>query len=88
MFKLISPVAKVMALTLSVALTWSTMGTITEAFQHDGGPAQQLAQLPLVVVIGHRADLNAPANPVAEVRELPSGAKLTKMNPSNKEAAI
>jgi p-aminobenzoyl-glutamate transporter AbgT len=87
MFQLVSPLSKVMVLTLSVGLTWSTLGTMTESFRHATDPAQQVVQLPLVVVVGHRSDLLAPSAPVAQVQELPAGAKLTKMN-ADKNPAI
>lgn len=88
MFQLVSPLSKVMVLTLSVGLTWSTLGSMAESFRHANDPAQQVVhQLPLVVVVGHRSDLLAPAAPVAEVQELPAGAKLTKTN-ADKNPAI
>ncbi len=88
MFQLVSPLSKVLVLTLSVGLTWSTLSTMTEAFQHDADPAQQAVHLPLVVVVGHRSDLSVPAEAVADVRQLPDGAKLTKMSTPSKETAI
>jgi hypothetical protein len=87
MSQLVSPLSKMMVLTLSVGLTWSTLGSMTESFRHATDPSQQAVQLPLVVVVGHRSDLLAPSAPVAEVQELPAGAKLTRMN-ADKNAAI
>jgi hypothetical protein len=87
MFQLVSPLSKVMVLTLSVGLTWSTLGTVAEPFQHSNDPTQQVVQLPLVVVVGHRSDLLAPTASVAEAQELSTGAKLTKMN-TTKNVAI
>jgi len=87
MFQLVSPLSKAMVLTVSVGLAWSTLGTVTESFQHEAAAMQQVAQLPRVVVVGHRADLSAPTPSVAEVQELPAGAKLTKIN-TTKNAAI
>ena len=87
MFQLVSPLSKVVIVALSAGLTWSTLGIVTESFQHEAAAMQHVAQLPRVVVVGHRADLSAPTASVAEVQELPTGAKLTKMN-ADKNPAI
>jgi hypothetical protein len=74
MFQLISPVPKIMALALSAALTWSSMGTIAASFQANVEP--EAAQLPLVVVIAHRS------------QRLPSDTKLVRVNPVAPSASI
>jgi hypothetical protein len=58
MFSLISPMTKVAALTLSLGLTWATLGSVTTGFV-DGNrlatsTATHYVQLPLVVVVGQR----------------------------------
>ena len=88
MFQIISPTTKVMALTLSVALTWSTMGTIAGGFMHDAEPAQPMAQLPLVVVVGHRDSAINVAQPGADAQKAPAEVKLTTMSSTRQSAAI
>lgn len=86
MFQLVSPLSKVVIVALSAGLTWSTVGTVTESFQH-AAAEQAVVQLPRVVVVGQRTDRLVPTAKVAKKQQLPDGAKLTKMN-ADKNAAI
>ncbi|MCF8210309.1 MAG: hypothetical protein K9K38_13065 [Rhodoferax sp.] len=58
MTALISPLSKVAALTLSLGLTWSTLGSVATGFAASHHPATQaqthFVQLPLVLVVGQR----------------------------------
>ena len=80
MFQLVSPLSKVVVLTLSAGLTWSTVGTVTESFQHEAIAMHQVAHLPRVTVVGQREVATAPATVARAGQELPAGAKLTKVN--------
>ena len=88
MFQLASPLSKVVALILSAGLTWSTLGTVTESFQHDAAGMQQVAQLPRVTVVGQREVATTPSATAIGVQEVPDGAKLTQTQNANKSAAI
>ena len=88
MFKLISPASKVLALALSVGLTWSTLGSITEGIQSDAVPTATVAQLPLVVVIGHRDPSVPLAQPTESAQAQATEDKLSVLNHTRKNAAI
>lgn len=88
MFQLVSPLSKVMVLTLSAGLTWSSLGTVTESFQHEAAAMQQVAQLPRSTVVGQRLTATAPSTAVVRVPEVSDGAKLTQIQNTTKNAAI
>ena len=88
MFKLISPLSKVLVLTLSAGLTWSTVGTVAQGFQGNASPAPQFVQLPRVLVIGHRDAAMLAGQPESDVQESATESRLTKVNQPGKNTAI
>jgi hypothetical protein len=88
MFKLISPLSKVVVLTLSAGLTWSTVGTVAQGFHGNASPVQHIVQLPPVLVIGHRDAAMVTNQPDSDVPESAAQAKLTTINQPGKDTAI
>jgi hypothetical protein len=88
MFQLISPLSKATVLLVSAGLTWSTVGTLAQGFQDSRHAAQPAYQLPMVVVVGHRAAAVAGNTATDGVQESTAQARLTKINPASKDTAI
>jgi hypothetical protein len=88
MFKLISPLSKVVILTLSAGLTWSTVGSLVDGFQTSGSPTMPVVTLAPVLVVGHREAATVVTQPEAVARALPLETKLTKVSAPNKNSAI
>ncbi len=61
MFKLISPVSKIVALALSATVTWSLVAVVVEGFQGHASTSPQMAELPAATITGQREPLVAKA---------------------------